>query len=372
MLAEFVSHWFAQSSGPGASHIASMFLSNLGTWVTTYVNNVSSAVIGYIGPLGFALLSIYVIVWGIMLASGMVSEPFTDAMKRVVRMVGIVVFALGAGAYQGDVAKFFLKLPSEFGLIVLQGAAGSVPSGGGGANCTLVTIVGDESAFADMIDQSITCGYQIPEKIAQYVDENLKDWSSIPIAFYLDLIAFISGLLLFLMAAVATGMLFVAYTILAIMLAIGPFFILGLLFDKTQSFFESWLRQVTGLVFQFVVIAAALGLVISFLGSFVNTLDMTNYKQCIANGLKLMGFCFVALIVFWQSQSIGSALGSAVTISIGQSLRGMGRDGAMATNVARQVASPAIAARRAAAAGAQSTYQFARRVFSRGNTVSQG
>ena len=67
------------------------------------------------------LLTIYVLLWGVAMASGQISEPFTDGMKRIVRMCIIVGFALTAGIYQSTIVDLFNQAPAQLANAITQG-----------------------------------------------------------------------------------------------------------------------------------------------------------------------------------------------------------------------------------------------------------
>ena len=94
------------------THIAGFLLDDTLHTAQQYANHSSAAMIGIIGPIAGSLLIIYVLLWGAGIASGQIVEPFTDGAKRVIRISVIVMFALTAGIYQGQVANVAFTTPA--------------------------------------------------------------------------------------------------------------------------------------------------------------------------------------------------------------------------------------------------------------------
>ena len=101
--------------------IARFLFDQVGAGVTTFANEGSASLIAFIGPLAVVLLTIYVLLWGVAMASGQISEPFTDGMKRIVRMCIIVGFALTAGIYQTTIVDLFNQAPAQMANAITQG-----------------------------------------------------------------------------------------------------------------------------------------------------------------------------------------------------------------------------------------------------------
>ena len=133
------------------TRIAHWLLDSIVTTTTNYVNAASSTMVAIIGGAATALLTIYVLLWAVGIASGRINEPFTDGVKRVIRIVVIVAFALTAGFYQDQVAQFFLQAPSAVAakLVAPGSSSGSSPA-----------------SIADVLDNAENQGIQIGDVLA--------------------------------------------------------------------------------------------------------------------------------------------------------------------------------------------------------------
>jgi type IV secretion system protein VirB6 len=103
---------------------------------------------------------------------------------------------------------------------------------------------------------------------------------------------------------------------LAILLGVGPIFILMTLFEPTKRFFDAWLGQALNYVFVVMLTAAAVKLVItivdSYLGGAAHIAAMTSPK--VNQAIPAIVFSMIGVLVMMQLPSVASALGGGVAI----------------------------------------------------------
>ncbi|WP_363800568.1 type IV secretion system protein [Lysobacter firmicutimachus] len=328
---------------PEMTRIAHFLLENVPETVTAYVNEKSTLMIAYIGPAAVALLTIFVLLWGLAMASGQISEPFTEGMRRIVRMCIIVGLALTAGIYQNYVADFFLKVPSEM--------ASELAYEGSSSGHEPITI-------ATVLDGSLQKGFDVGDRAWDKGDEMAQKGIKAAIAglgyYALAIIVYFVSVGI---VAIAAAMLFVAYIAVAILLAVGPFFILLAIFPTTLKFFESWLGQVVNLSILYIMVAVAVGLVFSMFDQYLAMLPISTLSETVVNSLKLVGITIAILAVLLQTRSLASALGGGVSLTaqnVAGKLASMGTDltrSAVRGDSRRTIAPNVNGARAAAAAG---------------------
>ena len=164
-----------------------------------------------IAPVVQTLLAIYIMMWGWAMIRGMVEEPVLDGLGRIVRLSVIVALAVGTSHYQDIIAK------------AIWG------SGDAMANA-IVSGTGKGAADSNYLD---TAWKQIDDKGEQYRKKawDRKEWG-IP-----DLSLWASAWLIWLSGGALTGYAFfltlLAKFAIAVLIAIGPIFIIGLMFDGT-------------------------------------------------------------------------------------------------------------------------------------------
>ena len=65
----------------------------------SYISSTSAAVIGAITPVATTLLMIYIMFWGWSMIRGVITEPVTDGVTRIVKLAVICAIALSVGFY---------------------------------------------------------------------------------------------------------------------------------------------------------------------------------------------------------------------------------------------------------------------------------
>ncbi|WIG54582.1 MAG: hypothetical protein OJF61_000368 [Rhodanobacteraceae bacterium] len=302
------------------TRIAHWLLDSIVTTTTNYVNAASSTMVAIIGGAATALLTIYVLLWAVGIASGRISEPFTDGAKRIIRIVVIVAFALSAGFYQGQVARFFLHAPSAV-------AAGLVaPGSGSGSSPTTI---------ADVLDNAENQGIQIGDKAwAQgQKDGGVTGLGGIGYLF----LAFVIWLSVTGIVALACGIIFMAFISTALLLAIGPLFILLAIFPQTQRFFEAWLGQVVNFAILFLLVACAISLCFHFLSDYLTQINTDQWNEMVIDTLKVFGATLATLAVLFQTRAIASALGGGLALQTQGMFGRLSGAGFLAMGVSRAI-----------------------------------
>lgn len=103
---------------------------------------------------------------------------------------------------------------------------------------------------------------------------------------------------------------------LAILLGIGPIFVLLLVFEGTKRFFEAWLGQALNYIFLVILTASAIKLILTII---VQYLDVAASRAMTTPTIELalpaIVMCLINALVMMQLPSIASALGGGVAIS---------------------------------------------------------
>lgn len=301
-------------SAPEDTRIARFLFETIGTSVTDFINDGSATMIGIIGPVATSLLVIYVLLWGAAMASGQISEPFTDGMKRIVRMCVLIGFALTVGLYQGVIADFFKEAPMWL--------------------ASQMTIPGAESfsdtdSMAAMLDNCLGKGFEVAQKPwdlgMEKNDAGTVGITGEGLAFQgLSIVLYV---IVVIMVSVTAGLVFVAYMALALLLAIGPLFILMAIFPQTQRWFEVWLGQAVNYMILFLLLALASGLLFAMLEGYLDNLVGQDINEVLMVTLKAVGLSIAMLGVLLQMNSVAAALGGGAAIqasNVAGKLAGMG------------------------------------------------
>jgi len=211
----------------------------LGSALTGYVNSTATNIIGAITPVATTLLTIYVMLWGWSMIRGVIQEPVIDGFNRMIRLTLITTAALGIGYYNGYIADFLWNTPDALATYVAGGASYTSTSSG--------------AYLDDLMSQMWDFGD------AYYQKYETTSWMGIPNSFFFLAYAIWGA------AIIATGYAAFLFALskmaLAIILAVGPIFVLLTMFEPTKRFFDAWIGQALNYVFLVMLTAGAVKLI---------------------------------------------------------------------------------------------------------------
>jgi len=323
--------------------------------VAHYVTDTLSGVMTAIGPVAHQCFVLYVMMWGFAMYRGLIQEPILDGVFRLMRVGIILYFATNLGAYSGQISDNLVALPDY--LAGLMGGSGMVES--------------SKLALDKIMTDAINLG-------ASYWE--IGSILSNPGPFFYALMIWISTLICI---GYAAFLMILSKVMLALLMAIGPAFVLLLMFDGTKRFFEAWIGQAINYA---LVSAFAVGVIKLMFGMYLNAADGAVVPalggdvgiQNFLSMLLMSGICFLTLM---QVNGLASALGGGVAVSTlgaaswamskGRSMAGMARPTSL-QNAAKTVQREFRAAKAGAKFATAPVAWTARKVAGRGrNTISQ-
>lgn len=191
-------------------------------------------VIGAIGPFVKNSAWLFVMLYGFAMLRGAVKDPINESWTKLFKITVVVILSVEFATYNNYVAQFFWNLPKYL-------TDWLIPS----------DIVDSLKAFLpdDSEDMAIMLVTAFMSAIVEIMSDGLSasdhSGDTDPTAFAAALGVGAAGASL---TAIVAGILLVAKFSLSILLALGPFFIVSILFEKTKQYFEGWLTQVVNFV----------------------------------------------------------------------------------------------------------------------------
>lgn len=288
--------------------IAPFFTSVESTFTGFYLTGASS-VAAAINPVFKTLVSLYVVLWGLAMWRGLIQEPMSDGITRIIKIVLIGSFALNVAVYSPRIADTLFKTPEQLSGVVWPTAGGPVASGTG-------------AVLDAALDKAVSIAGSFTSAMS---------WSAPFSAIILAIYSFVVLLLAAVLIGYAAALIMLAKIGLSIVLAVGPIFIALLLFEATRGFFQGWLGQALNFLFTYVLAALVVALALTFFDSAAsNALAyMTASGPDLVAALPAFLVGIATILVLKQVPGIASGLAGGVQLStlgaVGWAMRSTGR-----------------------------------------------
>lgn len=289
------------------------------TALDTYISSTVGDVVAYIAPIFTSMMILWIAVWGYMMMFGKVSEPLQEGVFRIIRIGFIMTLGLTVGTYMDVVVDVLAHGPEEIAAVVTGTPADSM---------------------ASIMDELFSRVFEIAERAWDKAGVMNGNFGLYLIALAIlvagGAVAFIVAFLILLSKIMTT-----------LLLGIGPLFIIGLLFNTTQRWFESWLGQVMNFGMILVLAAAGGRLALEFCELFLDRMtagggDLTAMWDA-AVFVMFFGLCFLFLkqvpamasalcggIALATQGALGSAMNAMRPSTIRRQYRGVQRDARLA------------------------------------------
>lgn len=273
-------------------HFYTRMFSELSSALNDYVNGTASTIIAAIRPVAATMMALYVVLWGWSMMRGVISEPITDGVGRIIRLAIIGGIALQLGYYNGVLSNMLWNSPDALANLISGGS---------------------EATNSNYLDTLLSQMYNLG---GAYYQKSQANSSAIGIP---DLGLLSMAFAFWFAGIVATGyaafLLALSKIALAVLLGVGPIFVLLTIFEPTKRFFDAWIGQALNYVFLVMLSAATVKLMMAILKQYLNDAS----GQILADpgldqAIPAVAFSLVTALVLVQLPSIASALGGGVAI----------------------------------------------------------
>jgi type IV secretion system protein VirB6 len=299
----------------------------------TAMSYYAAHVVGAIDQFVATCLTIYVILYGFAMMNGHVKDVSHDAFIRLFKIAIVLTLSRNLAYYNNEVAQLFWNMPEQLiqwltPATVMSMIASMLPAG----------------SPTTSTDMSILLISTVMSFTVSIMHSGLEASSA---AGQTDAAVFASamgvGVAGASFSAVVAGILLVAKISLSVLLALGPFFLVSILFEKTKAYFDGWLSQ----VLNFILVILLLTLTIYLLFPILIITVASYYAVSLATGalslresvelITLLGI-FLAVIkqvpttaaAVVRGYAVGAAQERNVGSSAGQSNQGGGKNASQA------------------------------------------
>lgn len=254
----------------------------------SYVGENVAAVAHVVGPFAFTMLALYVALWGFAHFRGVIREPGNDFIHRVV--IISIVFGIGFSManYNMLITNTFLRGPDELigGLARSSGSAGVV------------------SGLDVMMQQGFDVGARFWAK-GGVLDGDFGMYIVALAVWAMTIVVTAYGFFLMALSKVA----------MTIIIGLGAIFFIGLLFQATAGFFNSWLRQLANYFLVPVLVVMVNLLVMKLFSRAAGGAAAITSSTEVAQVFPFFAMGLISLLALASVLSIASGLAGGVSLS---------------------------------------------------------
>jgi type IV secretion system protein VirB6 len=265
------------------------FFATFSTWLngllSTYIGTNTVRVASLLEPAIVTFATLYVMIWGYLLLTGKIEEPFVTGIKRIVTLAIVLGAALNLWLYNDVIVDTFFNAPGALAAGVI-GAFDSV-----GIIDTIIFTGGDAASL-------------LLQKGGLFEGD---------LSFYIA--GFAVYLIVGLTAIYAMFLLALSKIALCILLALGPLFIAFLLFETTKRFFEAWIAQMANYAFVTILTVLVAALMMSLVTSAAQAAVARGGAIQIADAVRVCLAAGLTFLIMRQVMPMASGLASGLALS---------------------------------------------------------
>jgi len=303
------------------------FFQTFWAWLSTqlagYVGDSTAKLATALQPAVVALATLYVMAWGYLQLTGRIQEPFMTGVRRMVVLAVVLGVALHLWLYNSVIVDTFYSAPAELAAALV------------GATDPVTTI--------DAIwQQGGSVAGQLWEKGGLFHGE---------FGFYLA--GAMVWVLMGMLCVYAMFLIALSRIAAAVLLAIGPLFIVMLLFDSTRRYFEAWVAQLTNYALISVLTVMVATLLLHVVESYAAQTAARGSAILTVDALDMVLMSMLVLLLMRQIMPIAAALASGVALASFGAVSGAMRWGGQWTRGHAATAAGLVSAAAAIGAGSR-------------------
>jgi len=292
------------------------FWSWLNVQLATYIGDNTARLSQVLEPAIVAGATLYVSVWGYLHLTGKIEEPFITGLRRILVLVIVLGVALRLWLYNAVIVDTFYSAPAQLVAAIVG--------------------VSDPVATVDAIwDSGGSVASQLWSKGGVFGGE---------IGFYIAGLAV--WILMGLLCVYTMFLIALSSVASSVLLALGPLFVVMLLFDGSRRFFEAWISQLVNYALVTILTVLVAALLLQVVNSYAAQTAARGSAILTVDALDMVLMAVLAFLLLRQIMPIAAGLagGPALTSfallsrTVGRAVTGgaalASRGGALAATVA--------------------------------------
>jgi len=253
--------------------------------LSTYIGDNTARLAMILEPTVVTLATIYVMVWGYLQLTGQLDEPLIAGLKRIVLLAVVLGVALRLWLYNTVIVDTFYTAPAALAAS-LVGVANPVG--------TIDAIWESGGTVADFL-------------------WNKGGVFGGDFGFYLAGVAV--WLLMGLLCVYTMFLIALSSIASAVLLALGPLFIVMLLFNTTRRFFEAWIAQLATYAFITILTVMLGALLLQIVNSYAAQTAARGSAIVTVDALNMVLMAALVFLLMRQVMPLAAALGGGLSLS---------------------------------------------------------
>ena len=267
--------------------------------LATYVGDNTARVANVLEPAIVTLGVIYVMMWGYMHLMGKVDEPFSTGLKRIILLAVVFGASLQLWLYNEIIVSTFYEAPSEFAAALFD-LPDPDPGSGGEAplypDCDIATF-GPVCTIDVIWHRGSTVADNLMASGSGFINDLGFAAAAIAVWF---LIGWLCVYTMFLIAFASVA--------LSVLLALGPFFIVMLLFESTRGFFMRWTAQLSTYALVIILTTLTAALFLHLVSDYATQTALRGSAILTVDALDMVLVSVLAVLFMMQIMHIAASL----------------------------------------------------------------
>jgi type IV secretion system protein VirB6 len=261
------------------------FWSWLNQTLAGYIGDNTARVSAALEPAIVTMATVYVMVWGYLQLTGRIEQPVTDGLRRIVLLVVVLGVSLRLWLYNSVIVDSFYDAPAEL-------TAAIVGAGDPVGTIDAIWLQGGTVA-AQLWKEGTVWNNHVGFSIAGGV------------------VWLLTGLL----CVYAMFLIALSHIASAVLLAIGPLFIVMLLFDSTRCFFEAWITQLATYALISILTVLVAALLLHVVASYAAQTAARGKALLTVDALDMMLVSALVFLLMRQIMPIASGLAGGLALT---------------------------------------------------------
>lgn len=266
------------------------FFETFWTWLneqlTQYVGNNTARVSAALEPAIVTLATLYVMIWGYLQLTGRIEEPFLTGLKRILTAGVVLGVSLKLWLYNAVIVDTFYNAPAQLAAAII------------GADDPVKTV--------DSI-------WEQGGAVAGFLF-NLGPHFWVDGLGYL-LSAILVWVLMGLLCVYTLFLIALSHIAVAVLLALGPFFIPMLFFENTKRLFEAWLAQLANYALITLLTILVAALLLQVVNSYAIQTASLRPDLKIVDAINMLLVSVLVFLFMRQVMPLASGLASGVALN---------------------------------------------------------